>query len=850
MFSFEESGTDVREYRSTSSNSRLKLYGLILSCTIAILSVLIVTIFVQAKVGPIKVEYPRKKHVNYPDMCNIKNSEAVEYPEHIPFCINNAQILIGDGQLLTGSTITVENGIIKSIGTTCPESFHIVNAHNAYITPGLVDMHSHAGVHGLPSTKGDNDVNDYGHGDTIPQGRVVDSYDPNDRGIIHILQGGVTTSQILPGSGNAVGGRGLQVKMRGITVEKARIKNAPITLKMACGENPKRNYGMTRMGTTWDMRRMFEQSQIIMRQQDEWCNMTDGDRSVPMPNSLEYDNIIQLLRNNAVLNVHCYKVTDMEMMIRLSKEFDFSIGSFHHALEAYKMPQILYENDIAIATFSDHSNYKMEAFHHSVYQARILEENNVNVVIKTDHPVTSSSRLLYSAQRAWHYGLSSKQTIASVTINPSNAMGLSHRLGIIKEGFDADIVLWDRNPLLLGARPIKVWIEGELLVEQDYEIRNNRVVDIPDPSKMVLEETLCNLEKTPSSFRIIGAKIIHTFDSSDTISEGNIIIENGLVTCVGDCPSAIDRVIDLKGGIIVPGFIHVGHLGLIEVSQESNMVDGYLNGDSKSHVVAIDGIKPNINQVRAAWASGITTAIVSPRSSGVHSGYSSSFNTGGILLTEDTIIEKKMSYNLNAGMSFKTKAVPTLSSQIYQIRKFINTTPPNTTISIRANSADVMLSLLRILKGSNNSIHLIIIGAAEVNLIIDELKLFKNYISIILEPAHCPRKQPEQYRCDESAIAKLIDAGINVGITEIENAMAHRNLRWEAGILTNYIDNHTAIRLITKNIADMYNLQNQGTIEIGKPPNLVAFTDDPLSLKSTIELVIHNSNIECRPRQT
>jgi imidazolonepropionase-like amidohydrolase len=288
-----------------------------------------------------------------------------------------------------------------------------------------------------------------------------------------IRSGGVTTSLVLPGSGNVQGGQAAYVKLRnvgtvggkrfikgdcievleingntvvsrysididlqyfcrdigcascsfGLQFVEMLLANAPRALKMACGENPKRVYGSmsqtpdSRLGIGWLQRKQWYAAAQLKAQQDQWeCANATGQVSEPYPEDIALEPLVAVLRNQARLMVHCYKVEDFEMMLRTANEFGFKIATFQHALEAWKIPDIMAANNVTIATFADSWGFKMEGFDASVKAPWILKQNGVNIALKSDHPVVFAKYLMFEAGKAHHYGLDAESALQAVTI--------------------------------------------------------------------------------------------------------------------------------------------------------------------------------------------------------------------------------------------------------------------------------------------------------------------------------------------------------------------------------------------------------------------------------------------------
>ncbi len=406
------------------------------------------------------------------------------------------------------------------------------------------------------------------------------------------------------------GGEGAVIKFRGFTVQDMLLSNGPRPLKMACGENPKRVYGarnqmpQSRMGSGWITRQQFEQARKLKASQDEWCEDTlngviPATRDYPTDLSLE--GLVGLLRGTARLQNHCYQVQDMEMQIRISREFGFNISAFHHALEAYKIPDQLKANNIAVATFADLWGYKMEAYDASVHAPKMLFEAGVDVILKTDHPVIFARNLMYEAAKAHHYGLPRAAAIAAVTSTPARAIGIEQTVGTIRVGLDGDVVVWDRDPLLLGATPNYVVIDGSITVSNPTPFVNRPGSDTPPAGRLTVTSntgsTFASTAPNPCAAGVNGTLVpaiqcyfltnVATIYVSPTnvITNGNILVQNGAVSCVatvasGTCvaPAAnvmACAVLDFTGGTIIPGlFESLSHVGQQEIGSEASTGDG------------------------------------------------------------------------------------------------------------------------------------------------------------------------------------------------------------------------------------------------------------------------------------
>lgn len=388
---------------------------------------------------------------------------------HPPTLLQHATVWTATGEVLENTDVLLVDAKIKAVGQrlTLPPGGLAIDATGKVVTPGLVDMHSHLGVYAAPSAKAHADGNEM-TSPTTPAVRALDAFDPEDPAIARTVAGGVTTALILPGSGNVVGGQALYVKLYGKTVADMAVPKAPRAMKWAMGENPKRVYGarsqmpMSRMGHGWVLRKMLFEAKEQREAQDKWDREPDPKSARPFRAELE--PIVALLRGEIWLEVHCYEVHDIETLVRISHEFGFKIAAIHHALEAWKVPQILKEEKIGVATFADLWGFKMEAYDASVHAPQVLQTAGVTVALKSDHPVLDSTWLMNEAAKSHHYGVPEQVALQMVTRNPAKLIGMAERVGTVEVGKDADVVVWPGSPLRLGARPERVFVGGVQVV--------------------------------------------------------------------------------------------------------------------------------------------------------------------------------------------------------------------------------------------------------------------------------------------------------------------------------------------------------------------------------------------------
>ena len=388
--------------------------------------------------------------------------------------IRNATIMTAAGPTIANGSVLLRDGKIAEIGTTvnAPADAVVVDGSGKYVTPGLIDTHSHLGVYAAPGTRGTDDGNEA----TNPVTAHVwseHSVWPQDPQFPRNLAGGVTTLQVLPGSANLIGGRSVVLKVvPSRTVQGMKFPGARYGLKMACGENPKRVYASrgpsTRMGNVAGYRAAWIGAEAYRRRWDKWNADHQGD---PPSRDLNNETLAEVLRGNIYVHNHCYRADEMAQMMDIAREFGYSIRSFHHGVEAYKIADRLAQDSISASIWADWGGFKMEALDGVQANAAIVDRAGARAIIHSDDP-SGSQRLNQEASKAMYAGreigitITQEQALRWITINAAWALGLHDRIGSLETGKNADVVLWSGNPFSVYARAEKVWVDGALLFDR------------------------------------------------------------------------------------------------------------------------------------------------------------------------------------------------------------------------------------------------------------------------------------------------------------------------------------------------------------------------------------------------
>ena len=391
--------------------------------------------------------------------------------------IKSVNLYDGLGNEYSNFDVLIDNGIIKEIGKDIVDGdATIIDAKGKWLTPGIIDIHSHMGVYPAPGVRTSSDGNEA----TSPITAEVwaeHSVWTQDPQFSLALKGGVTAFHVLPGSANLMGGRGATFKnIPRNTIHDMKFPGAPHSLKMACGENPKRVYGnrgsapSTRMGNMAGYRKAWINASDYQRRKNEYTSKSDEAKELidPPKRNLELDTLAGVLDGEILVQNHCYRADEMAMMIEMSKEFDYKITAFHHAVEAYKIADLLADEGICGALWADWWGFKHEAYDMVPANIAIVDQARGGkgcAIVHSDDEVgiqhlnQEAAKALSAGLRAG-YEISKARAIKWITSNPAKAAGILDQTGTIEIGKDADLVIWSKNPFSVYALAEYVFIDG------------------------------------------------------------------------------------------------------------------------------------------------------------------------------------------------------------------------------------------------------------------------------------------------------------------------------------------------------------------------------------------------------
>ena len=392
--------------------------------------------------------------------------------------ITGATVLTGTGDRIDGGSILIQDGKIAAVGAdiSAPEGATQIDASGKWVTPGVIDTHSHLGVYPSPQVAPHSDGNEATDPNTA-QVWAEHSVWPQDPGFNTARAGGVTSMQILPGSANLFGGRSVTVKnVPSRTMQGMKFPGAPHGLKMACGENPKRVYGegrntapSTRMGNVAGYRMAWAEAVSYRK---KWKDYESGKGTMTPERDLQMETLLGVLDGEILVHNHCYRADEMAVMIDIAKEFDYRISSFHHGVEAYKIADLLATEDICASVWADWWGFKVEAFDAVRENAPLLEKAGACAIIHSDD-ARGIQRLNQEAAKAMaagqRVGLDFDESIAIgwITLNPAKALGIADQTGTLEVGKMADVVIWDDNPFSVYSHAEQVFVDGALTYDRN-----------------------------------------------------------------------------------------------------------------------------------------------------------------------------------------------------------------------------------------------------------------------------------------------------------------------------------------------------------------------------------------------
>jgi imidazolonepropionase-like amidohydrolase len=455
------------------------------------------------------MRFPNLLCVSY--LLAIPVAAAATPPDAPPvILIQNATVLTVSHGTIEHGSILIKDGKILEVGQSikAPKDAQVIDAAGQFVMPGIIDCHSHIAV--------DGSVNE-GSVSVSSMANIAEVIDSNDIDIYRDLAGGVTAANVLHGSANSIGGQTEVIKLRwGQPAAKLPFEGALPGIKFALGENPKRSnfsipgqsrrYPATRMGVEETIRGAFTEARDYKKTWDDYNKrISAGEKNlIPPRRDLKLDPLVEVLEGKRYVHSHCYREDEILMLLRVAKEFGFKVRTLQHILEGYKVADELAAAGVGASTFSDWWAYKVEAYDAIPYNAALMTRRGVVVSINSDDAEEATHLNQEAAKTMKFGGLSHEEALKLVTLNPAMQLGIDKRVGSIDPGKDADLVIYNHDPLSAYAVVQKTLIDGRVYFDRQRDLaqRSEREKE----KKALIEKEKKSTEKKPDATVPIGPK--------------------------------------------------------------------------------------------------------------------------------------------------------------------------------------------------------------------------------------------------------------------------------------------------------------------------------------------------------
>ncbi len=391
-----------------------------------------------------------------------------------PTLIKNATVLTVTKGRLQNTDLLLQNGKIAQIGKnlSAPAGATVIDATGKYVMPGIIDPHSHSMA----------DAINEGSLSVTSMVRIRDVLNPTDVNIYRQLAGGVTTINVLHGSANTIGGQNAVVKLKyGRDVDEMLFPGAPPGIKFALGENVTQKnsqqssqatgrplrYPATRMGQEEVLRDAFTRARDYKATWDDYnARVAKGEKNlVPPEHNLELDPLVEVLEGKRFVHAHSYRADEMLMLLNVAKEFGFTVKTLQHGLEGYKIASEIAQAGTGLSTFADEWSYKIEAYDAIPYNTAILMRHGVVATVNSDSDERARRLNIDAAKMVRYGGLTEDSALKTITYNGAEQLGIEKKVGSIEVGKDADVVIWNGNPLSVYSIAETTFIDGEIFFD-------------------------------------------------------------------------------------------------------------------------------------------------------------------------------------------------------------------------------------------------------------------------------------------------------------------------------------------------------------------------------------------------
>jgi imidazolonepropionase-like amidohydrolase len=575
-----------------------------------------------------------------------------------PVAFKGARILTATDAPIERGTLVIARGKILAVGpeaaVAVPAGAAVRDASGKTIIPGLVDTHSHIGIYPRPSVPAHGDGNE-SSGPVQPALRALDAIYPDDPGIRMATAGGVTTANIMPGSGNVIGGQTLYVKLRGHTIEAMRIPDMPVLggLKMANGENPK-GYGrrtpaqapVTRMKVAALQREQFAKARDYQR---KWADYKKDMKGPPPETDLALEPLVEVLERKRTVHFHTHRADDLMTAVRIAEEFNFEIV-LQHATEGYRVAEELAKRKIPVSlTLVDSPGGKLEVAGLLEENAALLDKAGVLVAINTDDFITESRFYLRTGAIAVRGGMSEDAALRALTINPARMLHLDGRLGSLEAGKAADFVVLSGPPFSTYTKVLETYIDGRPVFDRTkdwaYQVGGFALADpsrLPKPAAPenpppaakapALPDRTPAAQGAPQRY-VVYAGRLHPVAGAP-VNDGAVLIEGGKVRYAGPragLPAVPAGTPALTATVVTPGLIDshtvVGLSGAVNINADQDQDE--TTDPNQADLRVLDGFNPNEPLLQFLRENGVTVVHAMPGRVNVIAGQTGVFRTHG-----------------------------------------------------------------------------------------------------------------------------------------------------------------------------------------------------------------------------
>ena len=852
-------------------------------------------------------------------------------------------VMTATGQVITDGVVVIDDGLIRAVGsrsaTPIPEGARVIDTTGRFVTPGVIDVHSHMGVYPVPSVGAHEDGNEM-TGPTTPQVRAADSFWPQDPALGRAVAAGVTTIQVLPGSANLIGGAGETIHMHpGRSVSEMLFLGAPETMKMACGENPKRVYGeqhqfpATRMGNVAGYRAAFQEAIEYGRTWEAWqhehqswqrdqreADDTSGDEAAstndeddeseehddtppdPPTRNFGHELVLGAIEGRVLVQMHCYRADEMARMIEVGNEMGFRVRSFHHAVEAYKIRDLLHDADISISTWTDWWGFKLEAFDAIPENLGLLTQANVRGVLHSDSAMlvqrlNQEVGKAQAAARGRGIDISDDQALRWITANAAWTLGIEERVGTLEVGRVADVVVWSGHPFSVYTHADLVFVDGLLEHERsvdpvgrrtDFELGLDvepRVTGAPraaTPTRPAPRAAVQRPSTGGETFAIANVRVL-TGELGDraVIERATVFVSGERITRIEATAPTTGTFVDGTGLVLTPGFIALDtHLGLAEIDLEASTRDTGHEEDAdaiRAAFTAGDGYNPLSTLIPVARMGGVVAALSTP-DGGLVSGTSSFVDLAGRDRTAIRDLDTALHIDLTEGgvgaahgarsaaiqrlrelfddarlfsrqrAAFDRAAMRETGVSRLDLERVVLALDGTLPVFVRVSRAADILGALAL--ADEYDLTLVLSGVEEGWMVADAIAAAS--VPVIVQPlADLPSTFATLHtRYDNASL--LTAAGVRVAIYE-PGAWDVRNLRQEAGNAVAWgMPADAALAAITRVPAEIAGQgADYGVIAPGRLASMVLWSGDPFETTTLpVHVYIRGRELPLRSRQT